>query len=518
MAHLSSKHISYWVDSTPATTYLPFVNGSSVDVDVAVIGAGIVGLTAATLLKQAGKTVAVIESSQVATGVSGHTTAKITSLHQLIYADLIKQIGEQKALLYADSNQAAIEYIATQVSEQQIDCDFSRQSAYTFTESIENIDSIKEEVEAALLLGLPVSFVQDTPLPFAIAGAIRCDNQAQFHVRRYLLHLAKKISGNGSHLFENTRVVKVEEGEPNQIITEQGSLTAKDVIVATHLPILDKGLFFAKTYPKRSYIVGARIDTEKAPVGMHIGSGEEYFSVRVTPFEQGSLLLVGGGGHKTGTYHKTEDQYQKLEAYVYDRFKIDSVDYRWSTQDMVSVDKLPYIGHLTPFNQHIYVATGFSLWGMSKGTMSAMVLSDLILGRDNPYVDLYDATRATPFLTPQALRQGISLANHWVGDRLTKFDTSSFSELSPDEGKLVEIDDKKIAAYRDEDGTVHAVSAICSHLGCIVSWNSGEKSWDCACHGSRFSYEGQILHGPAVHNLEQVTVKPLLEPEIIPNK
>lgn len=504
MTNLPGKPASFWIDSTPATSYpLP---GSHVSVDVAIVGGGIVGLTAATLLKRAGKTVAVIESRQIVTGVSGHTTAKVTSLHQLIYAELIKQIGEKKAQLYAESNQAAVERVAAFVAEEQIDCDFSRQSAYTFTESGDELGQIKDEVEAALKLGLPASFVQETSLPFAIAGAIKFDNQAQFHVRKYLLHLAKNIPSNGSHLFENTRVQKVDEGNPCQVVTDQGVINAQDVIVATHLPILDQGLFFAKTYPKRSYIIGARIDPSKAPEGMYIGSGKAYHSIRTTPSNGGLLLLIGGEGHKVGTVSDTEERYQKLEAYARARFGIDSFEYRWSTQDMVSFDKLPYIGKLTPFNQHIYVATGFSLWGMTKGTMSGMLLSDLILGKENPWTELYDATRATPFLTPLSVKEGLDVATRWVGDRLKGLQSSSFSEVNDGEGKLLTINGEKVAAYRDEQGTVHAVSAVCTHLACVVSWNSAEKSWDCACHGSRFSCDGEVIHGPAVKDLAQKVV------------
>lgn len=263
----STKSISYWIDSTPQTDYSEFAE--NISVDVAIVGAGIVGLTAAAQLKKAGKTVAVIESKKVATGVSGHTTAKITSLHHLIYQDLLADLGQEKAKLYAESNQAALEYIANRVETEQIDCDFSRQNAYTFAESVKEREKIEAEVEAAQSLGLPASFVKTTSLPFPISGAIQFENQAQFHARKYLLHLAKTIPENGSYLFENTRVEDVkEEKTACRVKTRRGKITAKDVIVATNIPILDQGLFFAKAYPKRSYLIGAPIDPEKAPQGM----------------------------------------------------------------------------------------------------------------------------------------------------------------------------------------------------------------------------------------------------------
>jgi glycine/D-amino acid oxidase-like deaminating enzyme/nitrite reductase/ring-hydroxylating ferredoxin subunit len=501
MTLIAGKPASFWIDSTGDIDASTFVNNALVD--VAIVGAGIAGLTAANLLKRAGKTVAVIESRRIAIGTSGHTTAKVTSLHQLIYADLIKEMGEEKARLYAQSNQSAVEQVAKFVAEEKIDCDFSRQSAYTFAESPKNLNQIEAEVEAAAKLGLPVSFVRETSLPFPIVGAVRFENQAQFHARKYLVHLAKNIPGNGSYLFENTKVEGVDEGEPCQIQTNQGVVKAKDVIVATNLPILDQGLFFAKTYPKRSYIIAAQIEPSEAPEGVFIGTGENYRSIRTTPYEKGLLLLIGGEGHKTGTVDDTEERYLRLEDYARARFGVNNFEYRWSTQDMVSFDKVPYVGKLTPLNNHIYVATGFSLWGMSNGTMSGMLLSDLILGIDNPWINLYDATRATPFVSGTSLKENVNVGVHWVGDRLKGL-TSSLNEVTNGEGKIVTVDGQKVAAYRDEQGTMHAASAVCSHLGCIVNWNQAEKSWDCPCHGARYTYEGEVIRGPAIQDLEKI--------------
>ena len=500
MNSLAGKPISFWIDSAPDTTF-PALSHDVV-VDVAIVGGGIAGVTTAKLLKKMGKTVAIVESKKIAEGVSGHTTAKITSLHQLIYADLLKSLGCEKAKIYAESNQAALERVAKFVSDEQIDCDFSRRSAYTFAESEQGVREIEQEYEAALKLGLPAHFVPDTPLPFPVAGAIRFDNQAQFHPRKYLLHLAQSIQGEGSYVFEHTKVTNVEEEKTFcQVMTDRGTIVAKNVVVTTHLPILDSGLFFAKTYPKRSYIVGARINPDRAPEGMFIGSGKSYFSVRTTPSPDGLLLLVGGGGHKVGEVSDTEEQYRMVEDYARDRFGIETFDYRWSTQDMVSPDRLPYIGRLTPKSQ-IYVATGFGLWGMTKGTLSGMILSDLILDNQNAWASLYDSTRLTPFATPKAIKQSISVGMHWVGDRLKGLSSTSLSDIAIGEAKLVTVDGEKVAAYRDDDGVMHTVSAVCSHLGCIVAWNNAEKSWDCPCHGSRFSCGGEVLNAPAVKDLK----------------
>lgn len=497
--------MSYWVDSTSLGNFSSLAD--SVSVDVAIVGAGIAGITAATLLQKAGKTVALIEAQDVGMGASGHTTAKITSLHQLIYAPLIDKIGEDKARLYAESQQAAIKQLATLVTQEQIDCDFERKSAYSFAESEENLQLIKDEVEAALKFGLPASFVRETSLPFPIAGAVRFDNQAQFHPRKYILSLAKRLPGNGSYVFEKTRVQSVEEGSPCKVITDRGSLSAKHVIVTTNLPILDQGLFFAKTYPKSSYLIAAPIADSQAPDGMFIGVGEGYRSIRTTPSPEGTLLLVGGEGHKTGSVSETEERYLKLETYIRDRFGVESVKYRWSSHDMMSMDMLPYIGKLTPLTDSIYVATGFSLWGMSNGTLSGMILSDLVLENDNPWADLYDATRVTPFLSEESVKNNLEVGKHWVGDRLKGENEETLTQLANGQGKLVNVGGDKIAAYRDEDGTLHTCSAVCPHLGCIVNWNTADQSWDCPCHGARFTGDGKLFSGPAVTDLESKTIE-----------
>ncbi|MBW4655327.1 MAG: FAD-dependent oxidoreductase [Kaiparowitsia implicata GSE-PSE-MK54-09C] len=502
----TDKPSSFWIESTPKGQFPPFLPESLPDlrVDVAIVGGGIAGITAAMRLKQAGKTVAVVEADQIGTGVTGHTTAKVTSQHHLIYASLVKDLGEEKAKLYAESNQAAIAQVFQWVQTQNIDCDFSRRTAYVFAEQPEQLTKVKDEVEAAQTVGLPASFTTDLSLPFPVLGAVAFEGQAQFHPRKYLLHLAKMIADEGSYVFEQTRVTSVDEGTPCKIVTERGNLYAQDVLITTNLPILDQGLYFAKAYPRRSYIVAAEISPEQAPDGMYIGTGDSYRSLRTTPEGDRLLLLIGGEGHKVGAVTNTAERFANLEAYGRERFGITDYAYRWSSQDVKSFDNVPYIGKLTPANTHIFVATGFGLWGMSNGTLAGMLLSDLVQGKDNPWADLYDSLRATPFLTSTSLQENLDVGKRWVGDRLKGLTDNSINDVVTGEGKLLTIEGKKVAAYRDDEGQVHAVSATCTHLGCIVNWNNAEKSWDCPCHGARFDCQGKILHGPAVTPLEQI--------------
>ncbi len=494
---LPGEPTSLWLATTPKTNFPPLPSGLTVD--VAIIGGGIAGLTAATLLKAAGKTVAVLDDRHIVQGVTGHTSAKVTSLHTLIYDKLTRQFGTEKARSYADANQAAIEQIAALVQEKQIDCDFHRSEAYTYTEGAAEVDKIEAEVEAAIQLGLPATLVHETPLPFPIKAAVRFDNQAQFHPRKYLLALAQDIPGDGSHIFENTKVTQLDEGEPCVLTTNRGTMTARDVIVASHFPFNDKTLYAFRLHSHRSYIVAVRL-AEAAPKGMFI-STEPTHSMRSYPAPGDDLWLVGGEGHKTGEGGDTEARYQRLEEWARAHFAVKNVEYRWSTQDNKTLDGAPYIGRYGPNSKHLYVATGFGGWGMTNGTVAGMLLRDLIAGRDNPWTEIYDPNRANLESVPEALKQVGGIAKHFVGDRM-KDETPQ--GLAPGEGRIVETENGHVAMYKAEDGTTSTLSPACTHMGCFVLWNPAEKSWDCPCHGSRFACDGKVIQGPAIYDLKTV--------------
>jgi glycine/D-amino acid oxidase-like deaminating enzyme/nitrite reductase/ring-hydroxylating ferredoxin subunit len=509
---LPGKPISLWLDTTPETDFPSLEN--SLIVDVAIIGGGLAGLTAATLLKAQGKTVAVLDATRIVHGVTGYTTAKITSLHTLIYDYLIRHLGEEKARAYADANQAAIEQIARLVQEKQIDCDFIRTEAYTYTESRNQIDQIRTEVNAALQLGLPASFTDNTPLPFPVKAAARFDNQAQFHPRKYLLALAQEIPGEGSYIFEDTRVIDLSEDELCQITTERGTISAQDVIIASHFPFNDKTLYASRLHPFRSYVLGVRIEGS-VPRGMFISTDPAH-SLRSHPLEDGELLLVGGEKHTAGQGGDTVARYQRLEQWVRARFAVKSVEYRWSTQDNRTVDRVPYIGRSTPVSKHVYVATGFGGWGMSNSTVAGMLLSDLILGRANPWSQVYDPNRLNLESVPGFVKQTADIVRHFVSDRMPDEGAGS---IEPGEGKVVNTAEGNIALYKSEDGTLTTLSPVCTHMGCVVHWNPAEKSWDCPCHGSRFAADGKVIHGPAIAHLEKLKeVNPMLNSNSLLNK
>jgi glycine/D-amino acid oxidase-like deaminating enzyme/nitrite reductase/ring-hydroxylating ferredoxin subunit len=497
---------SYWVDSTPATAF-PRLD-EPVVVDVAVIGGGIAGITAATLLKEAGKTVALLESKEVLRGVTGYTTAKLTSGHNLIYSAITATFGPEKARLYAEANEAAIAHVAAVAEARKIACDLERTSNYVYSDARSEVDRIRAEVKAARDAGLDASFVEETPLPFPVAGAVRQEGQAQFHPRKYLLPLAESIPGDGSCVFQETRALTVEDGEPCRVRTNRGEVIARDVIVATHLPILDRGLYFAKTSPKRSYVLGIPMDEAEAPEGMFISTETPIHSIRHTPFDGRRLLLIGGEGHKAGQDEDTRRRYTSLEEWARDRFELGSVEYRWSTHDNYSADRVPYIGKLGRRSDHIYVATGFNGWGMTNGTVAGILLRDAIVGRPNPWAEVFDSTRLPQLgAAPRLVKENANIGLRWFSDRLPGR-ARSIAELEAGEGDVVSVDGKRAAVYKEDDGTLVSLSPVCTHLGCIVGWNTAEKTWDCPCHGSRFDRHGRVIQGPAVQNLPRKNVEP----------
>jgi glycine/D-amino acid oxidase-like deaminating enzyme/nitrite reductase/ring-hydroxylating ferredoxin subunit len=506
MGSLHERNISLWVATAPETDYPPLAG--DVTVDVAVIGAGITGLTVATLLKRAGARVAVVEAGRVASGTTGYTTAKITSLHGLVYAGLIDRLGEERARLYADANQAALEGVAAFAREGGIDCDFRRMAAYTYTEDPARVADIEAEVAAARRLGLPAGYTEATALPYSVRAAVRFDDQALFHPRKYCLALAAALPGDGSHLFELTRATDVDEGPPCAVATERGTIRADQVVLATQIPFLDRGGFFAKTSPSRSYALAARVDGP-VPEGMYLSAEEPTRSVRPHYAGEGALLLLGGEGHKVGHDEDTRRRYAALEEWARARFPVRAIDYRWSAQDYEPADGVPYIGRVTAGSERVYVATGYRKWGMTTGTLAGMLIADAILGRDNPWAALFDATRVD--LTRAAkdlIAANAEVAKRFVGDRLALLKAPPVGELALGEGGLAEAGGEKVAAYRDEAGVVHAVSPVCAHLGCLVAWNSAERTWDCPCHGSRYDHRGRVIQGPTIKDLKP---KPLGE-------
>jgi glycine/D-amino acid oxidase-like deaminating enzyme/nitrite reductase/ring-hydroxylating ferredoxin subunit len=490
---------SLWI-ATSSTTSFPRLDGD-VDVDVAVVGAGITGITCALLFKRAGKRVALLEMRRVAGGASGYTTAKLTSGHRLIYTALEAKFGPEGARLYAEANEAAIALIESLVTEYGIECDLERKPNYVYAEGSEGARQVQEEAAAARRAGLPASVVTETSLPFPVRAAVFLPDQAQFHPRKYLLALTDGIAGGGSHVFEETRALDVIQGRPCVVETDRGRVLAGDVVLATHLPFEDKGFYFAKAYPNRSYAVAAPLE-DGAPEGMFINVEEPVRSVRTARSSEGRYLIVGGEGHKPGEEEDTRRCYSRLEGWARERFGVERIAFRWSAQDFASVDRVPFVGPLLPGGSHVWVATAYGKWGMTNGTAAATVLADRLAGRESPSISFFDSTRLGSVLTKELVTENAGALRHLLGDRFSLPGVEALERLSPGEGVVARIDGRNRAISKTDGGDLLAVSAACTHMGCLVAWNTAERTWDCPCHGSRYLPDGTVIEGPAVKDLE----------------
>jgi glycine/D-amino acid oxidase-like deaminating enzyme/nitrite reductase/ring-hydroxylating ferredoxin subunit len=474
-----------------------------VHADVAVIGGGIVGITTALLLQEAGADVVLLEARRLAHGVTGHTTGKVSSQHGMLYARLRSRFGAEAARTYAHANETALEWIAERVRGDAIECDFRRRSSYAYVTSASARSQAQDEARAAIEAGLPATFVEAAPLPVPLAAAVRFDDQAEFHARKYLHALASTLADGGCRIFEDSHAVEVDAGRHCVVKTPGGRVTADQVVVATHYPFLDRSLAFARVHPQRSYAILCQI-AGTPPEGMFISADGPTRSIRAVPVDGEELLLVGGEGHRTGTGGDTEERYRRLEAFAREHWDVRRVAYRWSAQDNTTLDGVPYVGRLSPISGRVFMATGFAKWGLTGGTAAALVLSDLLFGREHPWAGLFDPNRLTLRASvPRLVKENAVAGLRFVGDRITKRGSRSIEDLQHGEGDIVRLDGEKVAGHRRDDGTLVAVSTRCTHLGCQLSWNSAERSWDCPCHGSRFSPEGEVLQGPAVRELER---------------
>jgi glycine/D-amino acid oxidase-like deaminating enzyme/nitrite reductase/ring-hydroxylating ferredoxin subunit len=498
---------SVWVATGPHPPQRPSLDDDA-DADVAVIGGGLVGLTAALLLQEAGRRVVLVEAGRLAGGVSGYTTAKASSQHGLKYAELASRHGDAAARTYGQANEAGLRWIAERIDRDGIDCDFRRQPSFAYVTSPSDRGQVEDEARAAIAAGLPASLVDETPLPYPVAAAVRFDDQAELHPRKYLLALADRLTGAGAEIYERSHAVEVDADQERVVVkTPGGRVSAGYVLVATHYPFLDRSFSFARVSPQRSYAIACRI-AGAPPSGMYISGDSPTRSVRAIPLDGEELLMVGGEGHKTGTGGDTEQRYQALERFAREHWDVESVAYRWSSQDGSTLDGMPYVGRLTPRSDRVLMATGFAKWGITGGTAAAQALADLVCDRPNVAAELWDPWRKS--LRQSAVKlieENTQVGFRFVADRLSKPGGREIDSLEPGEGDIVSRDGEKVAAYRDEDGTLVAVSPRCTHLGCQVNWNRAERSWDCPCHGSRFAPDGKVLEGPAVHALER---KPLV--------
>ncbi|MFL6761093.1 MAG: FAD-dependent oxidoreductase [Sphingomicrobium sp.] len=494
---MSEQHSPvYWID-TCSPPQFPQLEGE-IDVDVAIIGGGIVGASAARFLKDQGMTVALVEARRVGQGVSGKATAKVTSQHGITYQTIEKKFGEDRARLYAEAQETGLRKIIELSRAHGFDADIEPMPAFVYTREERHVEEIEKEVEIAQKLGLPASLTRDTGLPFDVLSAMRWENQAQFHPLKYVAGLAATIPGEGSQVFENSRVT---DWDPHSISTGRGKVRARHVVMATNLPLGQVGLYYATNYAMAEPVVAAPIS--RVPPAFYKNVEQPGHSIR-THRHNGRTYAIAAGSHfKPGHVEEEQKYLADIERWLGEHFGAEKIEYRWVNEDYSPMDGAPFIGWSSSGTDDAYlVATGFNAWGFTNGTAAGMIIADLAAGRDNAWVDLFDARRVKPLAgAREFVKENASVAAHLIGG-YTSRKPNSYDELRPGEAAILKVDGDNVAAFRDEQGEIHAVSAACSHMGCLLGWNATDRTWDCPCHGSRFALSGEVLHGPAVTALK----------------
>lgn len=494
------KADSYWIDSTPSTDFSLLNNG--LEVDVAILGGGIVGITTAIMLKKLGKSVAIIEANRIVKDITSTTTAKI-SAHTFFYNTLLSKLGKEKTKLFANANMQAVEIVSNIITENYIECDFKRTPCFIYTESDDEIDFFKKDAVLASELELPVSYCEDIPISNNFKSGIVYKNQAEFHPRKYLLALSKKIPGEGSYVFEKTRALKIRKDSKYEVLTDQGSLNADKVVVATHFPIYDPDDLYKQMKITRSYILACYLN-ESFPEGMFVCT-KPFHTYRSTRTKKGQLIIVAGEHQVVGTPIDTVKCYKHLEEHIQDNWDLKSIDYHWCNQDNGTPDGLPIIGETS--ENGIYVATGFGGWGMTHGTTAAMLITDLIMGKENPLTDLFSPLRFKDSNPIKPSDNGnVETAQRFKNNKITWPDNIEIPDLKPGEAVIISEGSNKFSIYKDEFGELHKLQGVCNHMGCTLVWNNAEKTWDCPCHGSRYDCLGKVIHAPALEDLKSYDI------------
>lgn len=456
-----------------------------IKVDAAVIGGGMAGLLTAYFLQEKGLKTVVLEAQSIASGQTQNTTAKITSQHGLVYDNLVQNFGVEKASLYASANEEAIKRYETMIKTLGIDCDFEKKPSYLYT--LKDSKKIETETEAANKCGISAEFVMSTTLPFTVKGAVRFDNQAQFQPLKFLKGIVGPLT-----IYEHTQAKAIDD---SVILTENGKVKAEHIVVASHYPFINTpGYYFLRMHQERSYVMALK--NAGTLEGMYRDESREGLSFRTHK----DMIILGGGGHRTGE-NTPGSGYGMLKEAAANYYPEHEFICQWSAQDCHTIDSVPFIGRYSPSTPNLYVATGFMKWGMTSSMVSAGILSDMITGAENPFEDMFNPHRLKVNASMGSLMDETKhVASGLVIDKL-KSAKKHMDTIHKGQGAIIEEDGQKMGVYKAPDGEVHCVSISCTHLGCQLAWNAEELTWDCPCHGSRFSYTGELIDNPALEDI-----------------
>lgn len=491
---------SYWILSSKGKKYKSLQE--NINATCAIVGGGIVGVTTAYLLAKSGVDVVIVDADKIGYGSTGRNTGKVTSQHDIIYSKIIKKYGEESAKLYYDINNQALDLIESIIKENNIECNFERLPSYIFTENENYLDELIEEYKICKKLGIDCDYHDELNIPFAVYGAVSFNNQGQFNPKKYIDGLIKACEKLGVKIYENTAIVNIDKGNTVRLKTEYSNvINANKVVIASHFPWYDgMNFYFAKEKGDRSYLIATEYNKDFQD-GIFISMEEPTKTFRRYKGEGKDLLIIGGSDHKVGQGHKEDENYIQIEHMAKEHFKAKDILYKWSAQDYMSFDHLPYIGYINKKDDNIFVATGFSKWGMTNGCASGIILSDLILKNSSKYEDIFKPSRIGPYFTTDFIKENFNVGIEYIAGKLNL--GSDYMPNERGQGKIVNIDGKRYGAYRHYNDELYIVDITCTHLGCELKFNEAEKTWDCPCHASRFDYKGNILEGPAIRPLNE---------------
>ncbi len=462
----------------------------NIECDILVIGAGMAGLLTAYLLMKSGKEVVVIDAKITANGVTKNTTAKITSQHDLIYNSIIKEFGEDGARQYAKANELAIQKYKEIIDDEKIDCDFEYRDAYLYTQN--DMKSLEDEYNAAKKVGIDAELVHEVNLPLKVKGALKFKNQAQFNPLKFLRPISEKLT-----IYENTTALDITE--ENIVVTKDDiKIKANKIIVATHYPFLNTpGYYFMRMHQERSYVLA--LENAQEVNGMYKGIDKNAYSFR----NYKNLLIFGGSAQRTGEKAKG-GAYDELRKAAKELYPNSIEKYHWSAQDCMTLDNIPYIGHYSSKTPNIFVETGFKKWGMTTSMVAAMIISDMIIKKENDFSEIFSPGRFDLSASMKnAANDLVVTAKNFIAQRID-LPEESLANIQNGQGGIIEYHGKKAGVYKDNDGNVFSVSTKCAHLGCELHWNSDELTWDCPCHGSRYDYKGNWIESPTNKSLDEV--------------
>lgn len=479
--------------------------------DVLIVGGGMAGISTALLLQQSGKSCIVAEAHTLGFGTSGGTTAHLNTLLDNPYNEVEADFGENNAQLLAQVTREALNLIKNNIQIYGINCEHSELPGYLYSQNSEQTQELDKILQASQRAGLDMEYTDNIPVPIPFEKAVIVQKQAQFHPAKYLFGMAKAFESQGGVILQHCRVEDVEENDILEAKTSMGSIRARHLIYATHIPPGVNLLHF-RCAPYRSYAMAVKLRNDNYPKALAYDMYDPYHYYRTQDIDGELYLIVGGEDHKTAHEDNTEACFTRLEAHIKTYYDVERVVNRWSSQFFEPADGLPYIGHLPGGAQNMWVATGFGGNGMTYSHVSALVFHDIFVARESKYADLFNPNRIKPVAGfANFVKENADVVTHLIGGYFSHEKIESLSELAHGEARIVKYEGHRLAIYKDENGQLHAVNPVCPHAKCSVAWNNAEKSWDCPCHGSRFSYDGELLTGPSRSDLELVKLRRLVE-------